>query len=109
MASTYNIDVDRGTSKQIKVLWKNAETSEAIDISGYAPKVYVRPKKNAPEIVYLSTASGISVDSETNEMTITFTRSQLLGVPAGGYYWELILDGGDESTIRLVDGNLNSR
>jgi hypothetical protein len=100
----YNLTVYKGTTFELKPVWKIGGTP--VDLSGYTADMQVRYATDTSIIVELSTANGrITIDAAYGRVNLKLTASETAALAAGTYQYDLNLTNTvDASVYKILQG-----
>jgi tRNA threonylcarbamoyladenosine modification (KEOPS) complex Pcc1 subunit len=97
----YNLTVYKGTTFQLKPVWKIGGVP--VNLSGYTADMQVRYATDSSIIVELSTSNGrITIDSADGRVNLYISATDTAALPAGTYQYDLNLTNTADSTVYKI-------
>ena len=105
--STPGTGIDQGADFYINFVYQNTGTGIAINLTGYTSKMQLKSSyDNSTIVLTLTDTSGITITGVTGTLAIHATAAQTLAIPAGNYYYDIIITSASGIVTRLIQGQI---
>lgn len=110
MAARLDLIIEKGSTFERVFTWKTKNPTTGaltpVDLSGYSARAMMREEYDSPQpFISLTTGNGISIDLDTNEITLTISATTTASIIADRGYWDLEMVTG-QTVIRLLEGKV---
>ena len=111
MAKTYDIKIDQGADKSLRLELKDCE-GNALKLDGYTARMQIRPTVTNSEVLdELTTENGrIEVDAASGTVVLKFPHSVTEGypnrTPPPAYWYDLEIVSADGEVTRVLEGKV---
>ena len=97
----YNLTVYKGTTFQLKPVWKIGGVP--VDLTGYTADMQVRAATDTAIIVELSTTNGrITIDAAYGRINLYISATDTAALTAGAYQYDLNLTNSVDGTVYKI-------
>ena len=111
MAKTYDIKIDQGADKSLRLEMKDCE-GNALKLDGYTARMQIRPTvTNAELLDELTTENGrIEIDAASGTVVLKFPHSVTEGypnrTPPPAYWYDIEIVSADDEVTRVLEGKV---
>jgi hypothetical protein len=107
MATKYNITIDKGSTFQMTLIWKDSSDT-VIDLTGYSARMMIKQTHNdAAPIISLTSGSGITITALSGRLDFLISATATKNIAQFEAVYDVEVESSGGIVTRLVEGKVN--